>query len=300
MIDLMRLAHTVALAEELSFARAARRVHLSGPAFSRSIQALEDELGLTLFERNSRHVQLTTVGALFIERARRLLAQAADLYRDAAELRGGTLGSVRFAANPYASHALVAQLVKAVWRRRPGLLIVADQHDPDLMLDRLRRHEIEFCIADNSPFRGQDGVAVESLASVPMGFLCRAGHPLTKTQRLQPGDLTPFGIASSELPLAYRARLAEWLGLAPGHALPIAIAGNNVFAQWQLAQRTDVVQFAALPAFASDLRQGRLVQLPLELPVDMHSDICLAWWAGRTPSVAAQAVMEELRLLVSV
>ena len=63
---------------------------------------------------------------------------------------------------------------------------------------------------------------------------------------------------------------------------------------------TDVVQFAALPAFASDLRQGRLVQLPLELPIDMHFDTCLAWWAGRTPSVAAQAVIEELRLLVCV
>ena len=299
MIELARLAHMVVLAEELSFARAARRVHLSGPAFSRSIQALEDELGLTLFERSSRHVQLSTVGALFVERARRLLAQAADLHRDAAELRGGTLGSVRFAANPYASHALVARLVKAVWRQRPGMLIVADQHDPDLMLDRLRRHEIEFCIADSSPFLGQDGVAVESLVNVRMGFLCRPGHPLTKARSVQPGDLTPFGIASSELPQAYRARLAGWLGLAPGHALPITIAGNNVFAQWQLAHRTDVVQFAALPAFASDLRQGRLVQLPLELPVDMHSDICLAWWAGRTPSVAAQAVMDELRRLVS-
>ena len=43
--DLMRLAHTVALAEELSFARAARRAHLSSPAFSRSIQALEDSSG---------------------------------------------------------------------------------------------------------------------------------------------------------------------------------------------------------------------------------------------------------------
>lgn len=300
MIELTRLAHMVALAEELNFGRAARRVNLSGPAFSRSIQASEEELGLTLFERNSRHVQLTTVGTLFVERARRLLTQADELHRDAAELRGGTLGSVRFAANPYASHALVARLVKAMWKQRPGMLIVADQHDPDLMLDRLRRHEIEFCIADSSPFLGQDGVTVESLVRVPMGFLCRPGHPLTKTQRVQPADMTPFGIASSELPPAYRARLAAWLGLAAGQALPIAIAGNNVFAQWQLAHRTDVVQFAALPAFRSDLHQGRLVKLPFELPVDMHSDICLAWWAGRTPSVAARAVMDELRRLVRV
>lgn len=99
MIDLRRLAHTVAQAEALRFFGAARRLHLSSSALSGSIRALEDELGLKMFEGNNRHVQRTTVGALFIERARRLLRRAADLHRDAAELRGVTLGRVRFAAD---------------------------------------------------------------------------------------------------------------------------------------------------------------------------------------------------------
>ena len=96
-------------------------------------------------------MQLSTVGALFIERARLLLAQAADLHRDAVELHGGTLGSVPFTANPCAARALVAQVVQAVWRCGgvavwPGLRIVADQHNPERVLDRLQRREIEFCI----------------------------------------------------------------------------------------------------------------------------------------------------------
>ena len=58
-INSRRLTHLIALAEEGSFARAAERVHLSQPALSRSIQALEDELGMKLFDRAARGVAMT-------------------------------------------------------------------------------------------------------------------------------------------------------------------------------------------------------------------------------------------------
>ena len=72
-VDLKRLAHLLALADECHFARASKRVHLSQPAFSRSIQAIERDLGLQLFDRAAGDVKPTPAGAFVIERARRLL-----------------------------------------------------------------------------------------------------------------------------------------------------------------------------------------------------------------------------------
>src|SRR5574337_443604 len=96
MIDLKRLAHVVALADEGHFGRAAERVHLSQPAFSRSIQAIESDLGLRLFDRGTDGAKPTPAGGFLIERARRLLFDARCLQRDAALYRDSKLGDTAF------------------------------------------------------------------------------------------------------------------------------------------------------------------------------------------------------------
>ena len=81
LIDLRKLKHLVLLAEELNFSRAAEKAHLSQTAFSRSIQALEQECGLHLFDRGTRTVKITTSGQHLLAKARSLGAQASDLIR---------------------------------------------------------------------------------------------------------------------------------------------------------------------------------------------------------------------------
>ena len=82
MNDLRQLRHFVALAEHQHFARAAAAVHLSQPALSRSIQALEDELGQPLFERRGRGIVLTEFGRYFAGRATAILAQVENAIAD--------------------------------------------------------------------------------------------------------------------------------------------------------------------------------------------------------------------------
>ncbi|MDI7065621.1 LysR family transcriptional regulator, partial [Klebsiella pneumoniae] len=106
-VNSRRLGHLIALAEEGSFARAAERVHLSQPALSRSIQALEEEVGMKLFDRAARGVAMTAAGRLLVERARRVLFETRCLFRDVELLKAHELGEVRIGLGPYAAVVLL-------------------------------------------------------------------------------------------------------------------------------------------------------------------------------------------------
>jgi molybdenum-dependent DNA-binding transcriptional regulator ModE len=122
-INSRRLTHLIALAEEGSFARAAERVHLSQPALSRSIQALEDELGMKLFDRAARGVAMTAAGRLLVERARRVLFETRCLFRDVELLKAHELGEVHIGLGPYAAVVLLPDLLVEFSRRFPKIKV---------------------------------------------------------------------------------------------------------------------------------------------------------------------------------
>ena len=106
-MDIKRLKHLVALAEERNFGRAAERVHLSQPAFSRSVQNAEAELGLQLFDRGSLEVSCTSAGSFVIERARKLLFDSRCLERDVSLYRERLIGDLAFGVGPFPAATLV-------------------------------------------------------------------------------------------------------------------------------------------------------------------------------------------------
>jgi DNA-binding transcriptional LysR family regulator len=96
-MDFRQLRYFVAVAEELSFSAAARRLHVSQPPLSMQVKSLEHELGATLLHRTKRHVELTEPGRLFLDQARRALQhleRAGDVVRQALQ---GEAGEIRIA-----------------------------------------------------------------------------------------------------------------------------------------------------------------------------------------------------------
>lgn len=97
MFDLRQLRYFVAVAEELSFTKAALRLHLSQPPLSQQVRALEEDLGVRLLERTKRHVALTEPGRVFLDQARQILAKVDEARSQVTAAAAGYSGQLRLA-----------------------------------------------------------------------------------------------------------------------------------------------------------------------------------------------------------
>lgn len=118
-MNLKRLECFVAVAEELHFHRAADRLHMAQPPLSRQIRILEDELGVTLFERSTRRVALTDAGRFLYPGVRKLLLDADALERRVAEFRRGEGGVLRLGFVDSASYEMMPRYLRAHRARWP-------------------------------------------------------------------------------------------------------------------------------------------------------------------------------------
>ena len=298
MIDLRHLRHALALAEHRNFARAAEALHLTQPALSRSIQALESHFGETLFDRSRRDVTPTAMGELLLRHARQLNLAAAELERDLQLARGMELGELRIGAGPIAGAALVGAPVGQLCQLHPQLhveVIIA----PWLELpERLQRREIDLLVADLHEIE-----TLEDYERLPFGEhltlpVCRAGHPLNRQTELSLPALLDYPLAGPNLPPAvsrqFLDRLPHALHQTLRQQLKLSITCDSSPTLKSILLHSDAV--AVLPLFMAEeeLRDGRLIALP-RLNPGLHGRFGVAWLKGRRLSRPAQRYIELLQ-----
>lgn len=136
-----------AIVDAGGFARAAVRLNLSQPALSRQIHALEAELGVPLFDRIGRRVQLTSEGEDLLGRSRRLLAEAESLGERARSLKTGQTGILRIGATPQMIENLLADFLTRYRRRHPGVEIHLVEDGGVRLPGRLERGDVHLVLA---------------------------------------------------------------------------------------------------------------------------------------------------------
>jgi DNA-binding transcriptional LysR family regulator len=176
-VDYRHLKFFIAVAEELSFTRAAVRLRVAQPHLSREIRRLEDELELPLFARDRRRVTLTAGGSAFLEQAYRILADTAEAVHTARRAHRGQTGRIRVGFSSSAGFGLLPDAVRRFRQLRPEVDLELGEFNSDEQPDLLRRSILDTGLL-YPPRRPEDGLAIETLVVDPLVAALPEGHPL--------------------------------------------------------------------------------------------------------------------------
>ncbi|OYU42275.1 MAG: LysR family transcriptional regulator, partial [Burkholderiales bacterium PBB4] len=185
-IELRLWRQFVTVAEELHFGRAALRLHMTQPPLTQAIAQLERSLGLRLFDRTQRRVQLTAQGRALLPKALALLLQAQGLVLDAQALAGGEAGRLRLAFVSTVGFALLPPWVMAFRHEFPGVQLDLVEATGDVQLQLLQAAEVDAGFLLHASGFKAPGLNSLTVAREPLVLALPVSHPLAarKTLRL--------------------------------------------------------------------------------------------------------------------
>lgn len=186
-IELRHLRYFVAVAEELHFGRAAKRLHLAQPPLSQQIRRLEEMLGYPLFTRTSRQVKLTSAGELFLDRARSTLRKVQE---DVEIARSAGRGELGFLSVGFIGTGMLTSLPAMLGhyrRRHPRLNLQLRESYTAGVVQALLQGTVDVGFLRDSGFI--EGLQIETLFSEPFISVLPKGHRLAKRETFSAAEL---------------------------------------------------------------------------------------------------------------
>lgn len=183
----------VAVAEELHFGRAADRLGMAQPPLSQRIKRLERELGVRLFERSSRRVELTVPGRLLLEEARELLARVDRIHSLAERARRGELGALRAGVPADLTGAVVAALIAEFRARCPEVRLELREIGTAEQVRALAEGALDVGVLRH-PCEVRD-LGLGPMLGQPVGVLVPSGDPLAAAPEVHLADLAGRDLA---------------------------------------------------------------------------------------------------------
>ena len=239
-MELRHLRYFVAIAEERSFTRAAERLWVAQPGLSTQMRRLEAELGVQLFERHTRGVDVTQAGELFLERARLTLAAAETAVATGRDLEAGVIGSVRLGVAGGGDWHLTPDLIQRFSRERPGVELTVLEGYGATLWRELREGRLDALLAPAG--HASPDLRILELGSEAWVALIGTGHRLAGIGPVAAEELdgeriavtghrdgAAFDRAVAEL-LAELGVAVELVPGAPGPALNAEVAANDLLA----------------------------------------------------------------------
>ena len=188
--DLPDLRAFVAVAKLGSFRAAAEELHLSQPALSRRIEKLEHALGVRLFHRTTRKVDMTTVGREFSHRAIDLLNSLEQSLMGIRDVAAHVSGEVTIACIPSAVRYFLPGFLKVYHERYPKIMVRIIDQGANEVLTTLLRNEADFGI--NYIGTQEPDLEFEPILKEPFVVACRLEHPLAGKKKVTWADLTQY------------------------------------------------------------------------------------------------------------
>jgi DNA-binding transcriptional LysR family regulator len=291
-VELRQLRYFVAVAEELHFGRAAERLHMSQSPLSRSIRELERDLGVTLFVRTTRRVELTEAGSLLLERARRALAEIDGAIADARRFARADRDALGIGYGPF-SRPVVTGIADTVRAERPDLeLRLVEEVTPE-SLRRVGAHELAAAVVmETAAAARRHGVRVDALRDEPLLAA------LPQTHRYASARVIPIGAFTAECVLLPREPPGHvfnaWLRTVMlAHGFELQRTMMTLSAPWD-RRMLPVADGEAVSVFVGEWAResiAAVVAVPFDPPLNFPMDLASRWPATEGVEALVRAAL---------
>jgi LysR family transcriptional regulator, low CO2-responsive transcriptional regulator len=275
------------VARQLSFAKAARTLHLTPPAVTMQVKDLEAQIGLALFERRGRQVSLTTPGEYMLVYARKLLATLKDAEDAAARLKRAEAGMLAIGMVSTAKYFL-PRLLAEFRREHPGVEIRLAEGNREQLVALLQANEVDIAVMGRPP--RELATRAEPFAAHPHVFVAAPSHPLARSEgELQVEALRPHEFIVREAGSGTRAAMESFFAEARFEPrIAMEMSSNETIKQAVMAGMG--VSFLSLHTLELELQKGLLVVLDVE-----GSPVLRAWNVVHTLSKILSPAAEAFR-----
>jgi LysR family hydrogen peroxide-inducible transcriptional activator len=299
MPTLTQLEYVLSVERNRHFGKAAKACHISQPTLSQQIQKLEEELGITIFDRIQKPVIPTLPGRRFLDQARIVIREHERLLSIAAKKDAGLRGEFRLGIIPTVSSHLVPRFVSDFSGKFPGVRLFIDELKTESILEDLRADRLDGAILA-TPLH-KNGLKETPLYYEPfLLYLCRQ-HPLLKKSQLTPADLDGAEMWMLNDGHCFRTQIVNFCSLAPNGG---AVFKNVHFQSGSLDTLRNIVQnnrgYTMIPALMAQGMSAAELQAhvrPFRAPIPTR-EISLVYrresWKTEMLHAIAETIMRNL------
>ena len=292
-MTLVQLRHLLSLAQTGSFSVSASAMFLTQPALSRSIRALEAELGQRLFDRVGRRSEVTPFGREAVERARALVQAADDLRGSGAQMAAGEVGTLRIGLGSGPGAMLMTPLLMHIAKHHARLRLEVARGRTDLLVRGLRERTIDALVVDARSLAPAADLVASDSYEMRGAILCRPGHPLLRQRRsVRFEQLQAFPIASTPLSDEVARMMIERYGPQAHPDRCVTLRCEEIPSLVELTRQSDAV-LIAIRAAGPDL-----AELPMKPPLGASARFAIVTLAGRSEAPALPIVRRLMKQLL--
>lgn len=285
-----KLRHAVTLARFLNFTRAAHDLNITQSALSRSIQALETECRLKLFDRNRGVVALTQAGREFIQHADTLLRNEAALRNVVAHASQGEGGHITLGVTPLVARILLAPVLsKRVSQPHFHAEVVIGSSKQ--ILPMVMQETVDLGICTRDPSLGNAPVSTVMLAELPLAIIVRKDHPLTRLGEFRADAMEQYPLVRSP-PFSFDDALPVFVG-----SVRPAVTVEDYDVLEQIVTTSDAVWVTCPIAAKQGILNGQLSQLPMSWLPESKISLIAYSLRHRTLSPVARSLLEQFKTI---
>jgi DNA-binding transcriptional LysR family regulator len=286
MPELRHLRYFMAVAEELNFSRAARRLQMAQPPLSVAIRQLEQELGTALFVRTSREVRLTEAGRALLDGARRTLVEAERAVNAAQRAAAGELGRLRLAFSWSARFETLPALGRAFRGQCPDVTLLSEEMWNARMAPALRLGAIDVAVALCPEIASE--LSYEPIRSEAFVALLGAQHALAAERPIPLGALAEEAFVLFPRELAPRLYDA-FVGHCRAAGFEPKIRSESFHTGWELGVLAELPVVTIVPASVGRGLPDGVIAVELTEPVgQLETDV--VWRADDASATVAAFV----------